>query len=220
MYANENKGRFCLPVSTGSPVGNANFAWYSNSMPFRSTGCPYDVTTGMLWRYVKDKQVYICPDDPQENVIVGTPVARHAPSGFSYGQNAVLGGTQVRANGQGVDRHAPSYSTLSQIRHAERTMLMIERADAVGNNYTVAETPIYYANTLIGGYLFAKLHLGSNSWPIGCSVSFVDGHAMFWTYATDVRTEDAPLPIAPSGPDLMQLAAWTGSEQTPPGVTP
>ena len=54
------------------------------------------------------------------------------------------------------------------------------------------------------------------------SVSFIDGHAIFWTYAADVRNEEYPtsgtVPAGPmTGADQMQLAAWSGAGQTAAG---
>jgi len=214
LYATENKGRFSLAEGVSNGTSRIDFGSLSNA-----AGAPgqaaFDITTGKLWPYIKTKEVYVCPDDTQSFLTRGANGSM-VPTGFSYGQNTLLGGDLSSAHFHfGVGK----LYTLGQIKHSERTMLMIETGGA-NTIYHYQCTPTFYKDgKLIGDFLFAKHHATSGR-PLGCSVSFVDGHAIFWNYGTDVRTEDGPLATFPVGPDLMQLAAWSGAGQIPPGVTP
>jgi prepilin-type processing-associated H-X9-DG protein len=54
----------------------------------------------------------------------------------------------------------------------------------------------------------------------GCTISFADGHAVFWQYASpNVAQEWAQRPVGNAPPDVLQLAAWS-SGSVPPGVIP
>jgi prepilin-type N-terminal cleavage/methylation domain-containing protein len=240
MYANDNRGHFAVAnggildhTTTGDNWANyesRQFWWLTNSAGYQPTGPAINVTTGMIWPYIKDRRAYICPDDPQQLFNANGVNARLQPSGYSYGENGYLGffaivnGRQVDA-GDAAALNVAMLHTLGQIKHAERTLLFSEVGDLNGQYPADCPVPAYLGNSLVGeGYFFAKFHSGGAR-PDGCSVSFVDGHAIFWTYAADVRSEEYPpsYPVrfaGPGGPDVMQLAAWSGVGQTPPGVTP
>jgi hypothetical protein len=129
----------------------------------------------------------------------------------------------TRAAVAGVD----VFYTLDQIKHSERTLLLAEIGYAPNGDYWEASIlPRYAKGALSNPYLFNLWHTYSGSRPDGCSISFVDGHAIFWTYVADVRIESwpaIPMGLSPNSsiaPDLMQLVAWNGLGEVPPGVTP
>jgi hypothetical protein len=124
---------------------------------------------------------------------------------------------------------------LSQIRHTCTTFVFIESYDSHGWLINSFKTPVYprFAFNSIPGIN----HTGANSQAAGCTISFADGHAIFWEYA-DPRTSRivaggalsaviAPSNGnnayvqgpggAPNSPDVYQLEAWSGGP-VPPGA--
>jgi prepilin-type N-terminal cleavage/methylation domain-containing protein len=62
MYANENKGHFATSMAPAdSKTGLTGCGWLTNELTFP------DVTTGKVWPYIKNKQVYLCPNDTQQH---------------------------------------------------------------------------------------------------------------------------------------------------------
>jgi prepilin-type processing-associated H-X9-DG protein len=116
--------------------------------------------------------------------------------------------------------------TLSQIKHAERTFVFIETNDywnaspdaLISPCGAALPPPIYPKGLQEGGFVQvrpAAFHR-SGSAPEGCTISFADGHAIFWQFAVpNISTEW----VSNVGPDVWQLAAW-GDGPLPPGVTP
>lgn len=227
MYANENKGRFCPPSGGPQVPGSPRtFGWLVNVPPNASGNNRHvDVTTGMLWRYLRSRDVYLCPSDPQQLVQSGTNAgAIPGSSGFSYGVNTWLGDPRnwlVESNAPFL----PPYQALGQIKHTERTALMLETNTVDSVYYASQPFPVYVKHTLYGVYpqgwltwpIISYTHTNGGGRIAGCSVSFVDGHAIFWTYggAEQVGTR-APR----NSPEFTQLAAWSGIGEIPPGVTP
>jgi hypothetical protein len=107
---------------------------------------------------------------------------------------------------------------------------------------TCFKTPIYPQNAL--GDFPGQNHKGTTSAVDGTSISFADGHAVFWTYtdprvanlaeesvsgqlnSTNVTNSNPNAPpqlvtatglFAPNSPDLYQLEAWSGGP-VPPGA--
>jgi prepilin-type N-terminal cleavage/methylation domain-containing protein/prepilin-type processing-associated H-X9-DG protein len=215
MYAGENKGHFCSsemqsadnPMSYGlagvPPAGIPRFFW-----SWAADGTPnQDLTMGVLWPYLKDNQVYFCPNDPSvPNTI--------------YMINGLLAGRIG---------HPTTLFNLAQVRQPERTFAFIEsgpEVDFVGNpemtnghlDHSFA-TPLYPAQKFI--QLPGTFHtLGPNA---GCTISFVDGHVLFWQYANPIFFQDtnsaANVLATRDTTDAYQLEAWSGGP-TPPGSVP
>jgi prepilin-type N-terminal cleavage/methylation domain-containing protein len=238
MYANDNKGRFVTPWI---PMQSA---WLTtNSDPLQATLYVPDVARGRLWPYVKNRDVYLCPNDPQDRYLYANPFR---PSGFSYAINMFLGSYTTGHGGNfvnvvyatnsrwpGPTDWDPPLAKLSQVKHAERTLLFTETGNFIGDYQPLYHMPLYMNGQLhIAAYTigdvvdsFSPWHGGYGS--DGACVSFVDGHAIFWQYAGNIAKESGALNNGGStinfgqpGPDTNQLAAWSGVGQVPPGVTP
>jgi hypothetical protein len=216
MYANDNKGHFCAPTGTtpswtnGLASARVDYVW--------SWVSPSSVRGGMLWPYVRSVAVFGCPNDPYFN-----------GSSTSYGINTMLG-TCAIVNGRLITdgpgtSPIPIMYTLGQIRHSERLFLFIEtariatRTQAFGAEIGGLYAPAVYPYIGVPSTYPppGQLHfqgLGDQT-PDGCTISFVDGHAIFWIYADDINTEWPNF----DGPDYKQLAAWSGGA-IPQGVTP
>jgi len=181
MYAHEHRGLLCDPD-----------IWISD------TGAANDFPDGQLWPYLRNTQVYVCPDDP------------YAPDSI-YAVNRLLAGP------------LQSIRALSQIRRAERTFVFIEgRSESWfgrgivmtgGNMFRSSGSyvaPTYPATNFVNDSILGAFHkLGATN---GTPVSFADGHAIFWQYARPVTASDRSA-------DVFQLEAWNG-RAGPPGTIP
>jgi hypothetical protein len=179
MYAQEHKGRLVDPDNWITDTGTAN-----------------DFPDGLLWPYVRNVQVYICPDNP------------YAPDSI-YSAKEFLG------------RAEHPIHVLSQIKRAERTFVFIEGNSEshppnsvafIGGNLLRSSgsyiPPLYPQKTFVNGSILGSYHkLGSTN---GTPVSFADGHAIFWQYARPIDASDR-------SPDVFQLEAWNG-RTAPPGA--
>jgi prepilin-type processing-associated H-X9-DG protein len=227
MYANENKGRFCNSETQGLPPWSPNqwlmypggpsmasiqSAQYAGIYSqFHLAGYPdpqpevfwswigagvagFSVREGMLWRYTRDADIYKCPSD-----FFGRPV--------SYQINGLFAGQS------GIPQ---TWLTLSQCRHPDRTFLFIEAYDPRTWLVDSFKTPLYpqkQFNSTPG-----QNH--SSGGGSGCTVSFADGHAIFWPYASPTTAQIAAARQTRSAtPDVCQLEAWSGGP-IPPGSTP
>jgi prepilin-type N-terminal cleavage/methylation domain-containing protein/prepilin-type processing-associated H-X9-DG protein len=228
IYANDNKGRFCNSETQGLPPWNPNqwlmypggpsmaaiqssqyagiynifhLAGYPDPQPeifwswIGAGVAGFSVDEGMLWPYSRKHDIYKCPDD-----LFGRPV--------SYQINGLFAGEA------GMPR---TWLNLSQCRHPERTFLFIEAYDSRTWLVDSFKTPLFpqtQFNSTPG-----QNHL--NGWGSGCTVSFADGHAIFWPYAC-ISTAQLSARYWPSRaptPDVFQLEAWSGGP-IPPGAVP
>jgi prepilin-type N-terminal cleavage/methylation domain-containing protein len=231
MYAGEHQGRLC------NLLGNPNWGEGAFPLPDPQAYVPPQtfIPQGQLWPYLKELRVYVCPDDPQE---VHPDPANHAAisvvpggTGCSYALNSLLGGVGTSAGWNGATAPAPYTSyhayTLGQIRYPGHTHVFIENGTLWGGGSGVPQL-IYPKMT--EGIFYARFHLNRYGFAEGCTISFVDGHAVFWTYAIqDARSISATAGadasqfdhewLSGNGPDVLQLAAWSGGP-IPPGATP
>lgn len=233
-YAWENKGHFCNAETQGAPPDNDPNRWLFVDSGFYNTfhlaGYPtqnppvfwswiaggsgkISVQRGKLWPYLKNADVYRCPGDP----------FNHANS---YQINGLLAGEV------GTPR---TLMMLDQIRHPTNTFVFIESYDSHGWLINSFQTPLYpkYAFNSTPGINHVT-RMGSSA---GCTLSFADGHAIFWGYA-DPKTSQIiasggqnviTVPAAsgnallkgaggaPNSPDVFQLEAWSGGP-VPPGA--
>ena len=241
MYANDNRGRICCahatPISWQNGVSPVLTSWGWVGLDPTYSGRA--VTGGKLWTYLRDKRVYVCPDDPQAvhwnlaggetGEVLGSPTLLYGPTGLSYCANALLG-AQTILNGQSFEPAAmsqpvPIIYCVSQVKNAERMFVFIETTQNFPGERTLVASPAVglfpppiYPLGFGSGNVFARPGLFHRSGRAadGCTVSFADGHAIFWQYSNSQVSQWADgLP----GPDVWQLAAWGGGPP-PPGVTP
>jgi len=232
-YAADYKGHFCNAETQGAPPDNDPNKWlfidsgYFNT--FHLAGYPHaenkfwswiaggsgrvSVERGKLWPYVRAAETYRCPGDP----------FNHANS---YQINGMLAGEVGNPK---------TMLMLSDIKRPSGTFVFIESYDSHGWLINSFLTPIYprYAFNSTPGIN----HITRKAGSAGCTLSFADGHAVFWEYA-DARTSIIvasggrnviSIPSgtgdayyrgaggAPSSPDVVQLEAWSGSLPLPPG---
>ena len=120
----------------------------------------FDVTKGGLYPYVRSKSVYICPDD----------VAGSA-NGLSYSMNSCL--DSAEPSGGGFERGDP----LAKITVPSSTMLLGEEASYTLNDQT--NDPAL--GTSDDGYFAFGVNDFSTRHTGGSNISFVDGHAKWYT---------------------------------------
>jgi prepilin-type N-terminal cleavage/methylation domain-containing protein/prepilin-type processing-associated H-X9-DG protein len=181
----------------------------------------HDIAIGMLWPYVKDMKVYNCPNNP---ILPDT----------SYAINALLAGRFGLKTGPTynpyLSHEGRTILTMQEVRHPERTLAFIETyRHGVDDDLDFDQDDItVMPGALQGGfcppiYPIRLSHLpgmyhalgGSN----GTTISFVDGHAIFWQYAAKPLEEFGTIWVKLPAPDLTQLQAWSGGPM-PPGATP
>ena len=236
MYANANKGRICssnVQLVNGGPAGESTFyqlaGFPSATYPLgfwswigMSAAAPsgYDAHSsaavgvnvpeaGMVWPYIKDERVYACPS------------ASILPNS-SYVMNALLAGPD--------NLDSPAYGvtclTLNQIKYAERTFVFLEEYKKSRANLGVAVAFISprNGNTFENGTYDS---IPGNNHPAGgtngTTISFADGHAIFWQYVTNLTCtpyDQASWRDAGVRADSNQLAIWSGRRGVKvPGVS-
>ena len=237
-YATDNDGH--LPNQWGSPAWRGGLtAEQLAAEGIRGLFVYRDPSTtiprGQLWPYLRDLKTYTCPDDPQEFHWVNHAAAAGGPTGAmpggtgtSYGVNPLLGDLGIPSGWPRPPRDPfkkPPYaayraSTVSRIKSPAHTYVFIEDIDWQGIEFP--SVPIYpnnLAGTLVPN---GRLHLNRSGKAEGCSIAFADGHAIFWNYAiadaaasgfgeSAFRDEF----LQGKGPDVMQLAAWSGGPVPP-----
>ena len=209
-YVTENKGKLSVGDSLRSwSHGASNL---SESIVLNrgewTDGRPY-VPKGALWPYLRDLSVYVCPNDPQ--AIHDADGLKPGGTGISYALQGRLAGWPYGVPGPASFLNVMFY-TLTEIKHPSSTMVFVEQS----NNYYSSTGGIVlpvYPNPWQDGWT-GRIHTSGGRFD-GCTVSFVDGHAVFWSYSGDIVREFA----ARTGPDMLQLAAWSGGP-IPPGVVP
>ena len=219
MYAEDNKGHFCTSEMQYPKPGQPNiFGGYTlagvpiSQLPTfmwswagRTSIGGQDIPGGVLYPYLKTIQVYYCPDDP------------YLPYSI-YGINGVLAGQVGLPNTSGTPT---TLFTLGQVRHAENTFVFIEGKGALDldddhldadDNVSSFQTPICPAISFLE--LPGTFHrIGGTA---GTTISFADGHVLFWQYSNSLAlTKNA---TAIPGSDVVQLEAWSGGPMPPGGI--
>jgi prepilin-type N-terminal cleavage/methylation domain-containing protein len=234
MYANQNKGRMCSSNTQAINQPDMN-KWSGRAdiaqpVDFTLAGYPppypkifwswvsagyvnMDVQQGMLFPFIKDPAVYKCPD-----------MDVFAQSAISYQINGMLAGS--------VGNPKTLLNT-AQIKHPGSMFVFVEEFNPNGWPINCFQTPLYPAHLFNMETVPGQNHRGPTS-P-GATISFADGHAIFWQYA-DPRTGNILrnatltgnyngivvntyiLPTMANGPDIAQLEAWSGS-RLPPGYS-
>jgi len=189
-----------------------------------------DFPNSRLWPYVHDINVYYCPNDTRP---VKGRIDPNYAYGFgplaSYGMNALMGDEYI-ADDKIVDVSSSTQSQpylmtkLTQIRHPESTFVFIE----VGPNY-LAGSPRFdlpILNTVSG--IGAGAGSGSpyhrrGHFAEGNTISFADGHAIFWNYAVPIDMSATYSWNQNDKIDQRQILAWCGQHVSPgvlAGATP
>ena len=211
MYVSENRGNLTVGddhrgwlYGTTSPAELAalQHGTYTDVKPF--------VRQGALWPYLRDLNVYLCPNDPQavQDTNLGL---KSGQTGTSYAKQGRLGGWPFNERGPALLLNVMFY-TVSQVKRPESTMAFVEQSNEWYSAGTIFVPPVYPDPWCEG--LTGRIHT-SGKHADGCTISFVDGHAIFWTYGADIKLEF----MTHTGPDMLQLAAWSGGP-IPPGVVP
>jgi len=183
---------------------------------------------GMLWSYLKDVNVYRCPDDP--NAVD----ARRC----SFQININMAGS-VNTNPTGIKDPTKiaassdlTFIRLDDVPNSASTFVWIEGASPMITLRKCFNSPSAPDNTFRRDGWPGNNHRGSSP---GTGISFADGHAIFWQYS-DSRTQNlveglsggiygpvhprgASPPLYPdhaltNSPDVMQLEQWTGGAPT------
>ena len=218
MYANDNKGRICSSNTQGAPPNDPDNWVTAFHLPGFFLGglkdpgpdvfwswmaagvVDFDIEHGMIWPYVKDAKSYVCP----------------GYAGFSNTNSYQINGLLAGEIGIPV-----TLFKLSQIRHASQTFVFTEAYNPTSLGWLMNsfKTPIYPQRTYDWSDVPGQNHTGGSA---GETLSFADGHAIFWQYA-DSRTaiiERTSLTMTLGRSiDLYQLEAWSGGP-IPPGVQP
>jgi prepilin-type N-terminal cleavage/methylation domain-containing protein len=203
-YAGDNQRHFCSsePPAMGNPTPPPTWCWINEGDDGNR------VKDGILWPYLNNESVYLCPDDILRKI-----------HDSSYQINGLLAGT--------VGAPYPLYR-LDDISAPASTFVFIEGASTGFSLFTSFKTPIYQDYTF---HLYGwpgENHHGNKAYADGTAISFADGHAIFWQYS-DPRTGGliqsayammksmSPSAMAPNSPDIYQLEAWSGGP-VPPAI--
>ena len=189
-YAQESRGRIA-GANTGDPVADRSFHdWVATG---NTRAC---LTLGMLWPYLKNYDVYKCPND-RINYF------------HTYSINSWLDGEGPAAMGD-----TDVCKRLSRIKYPVTTFVFIEEMDPRGWLMNSFMVPPYPATNWTD--IPAPMHE-----RVGM-ISFADGHAQMWSWS-DPRTwirQDQFGTATPNDQDLKQLQAWIGHPPYPPGFSP
>ena len=202
-YAEEHKGHFCT-------AGYGKSAWLK--IP-QSLGDPpaVDFHNSLLWPYVHDINAYYCPNDTRP--VKGQP-DWGGGSWASYGMNTLIGNGYVNLgplDGIAYDNQHPdlTMTKLTQIRHPESTFVFIEVHPIYGSpDY---EPPLINQHSFYVGLPYGmacSFHRRGNL-AEGNTISFADGHAIFWTYVVPIDLTAYPVPQV-NQIDRRQIGDWSG----------
>ena len=204
MYNNEHKGQFCcsevqrpdMPQAYGLagflPPPNRFWSWIA-----ANPDGTQNIQAGLLWPYVANRQIYFCPHDPFRAETV------YCINGMLAGR---VGTPMTRLRLSEIKASAATFVFMEQmVGHAN---LGLSQDGYTGTSF---ETPIYPARTFVQAPGDYHPLGGSNGTPI----SFVDGHAIFWQYAS--QNWGPNVDKDQNSPDARQLEAWSGGP-VPPNV--
>ena len=222
-YANEHKGHFCTAeIDTpylwrNLPTNDQSGGWL-NGPGMRDD--LVDFPSSRMWPYVHDINVYYCPNDARP--VKGSPDPIFGPGGSltSYGMNPLMGTVYISGDYVFiVQTPAPPpqvMTKLTQIRHPESTFVFIEAGPYVGAPRF--NLPILATVTGLRGPVAACPYHRRGRLAEGNTISFADGHAIFWSYAVPVDISAANYQDAQNNIiDQRQILAWCG-EHVSPGV--
>jgi len=225
-YANEHQGHFCtaamsdvyaIPVP-GIGTLERNGGWLSG---IDQLGKPrvIDFPNSRLWPYVHDINTYYCPNDTRPVKGAEDPMFSGQGSLASYGMNPLMGSVYIYndhvfvAQDAAVPLEQPVQlmKRLGQIRHPESTFVFIEVGPQL--NSPEYHLPLLGTVTGLGINCTACTYHRRGSNAEGCTISFADGHAMFWNYAVPVETSPRNYDFPQNNViDKQQILAWSGGQ--------
>jgi hypothetical protein len=226
-YANDNKGHFCTGLSSYTRELELD-AWRTNHFAdgisgwltrHSMTDSLIDYPNSRIWPYVQNYDVFRCPDDFRlDTAYIGAPLLpTNGPMHTlgSYWINGYLGaiGYDPRSFPLGCSGAPDIFKmkNLSQIKHPASTFLFSEGISC-DNATGVTTIPVYPRSV----QLFANGYHTLNRYCDGASLSFVDGHAIFWSFADDTRLGGG-IGVLLTQPDCIELQGWSGAPFLPPG---
>jgi prepilin-type N-terminal cleavage/methylation domain-containing protein len=191
MYADANKGRI-VSAYTRSLTDSRFNDWCTDG---DSLNCLSD---GLLWPYLKNAEVYKCPNDRISYF-------------HTYSINSWLNG-----EGNLVDPDPAIIKRMSQIKYTSQTFVFVEELDPRATGYLVNSFWIQPYPSVSWGDIPAPMHDS-----VGI-LSFADGHAQMFQWS-DPRTwqrNDTFGTPTPNNPDLLQFQGWCGHAPYPPRYQP
>jgi prepilin-type N-terminal cleavage/methylation domain-containing protein len=230
MYANENKGRICssnIQVDSGLPAPSTGLAGisYFQLAGFPSSHDPTgvwswialarnprtdplavgiyvnDAAGGVLWPYLKATRPYACPN-------------KDLLPNSSYAINALLAGV----NGSTGPKLGKTLLNISQIKRADQTFVFVEeqkwgQSVPVSHSFGTPNSMPSAFGQGDTGFLAANHPSGGSN---GTTISFVDGHSLFWQYADAMTAHlDQYAAMVASKDDANQLRLWSGRDISP-----
>jgi prepilin-type N-terminal cleavage/methylation domain-containing protein len=195
MYADSHKGHFCASWTASPSDPNFN-DWVTDG---DTMNC---LTDGMLWPYIRNAEVYKCPNDR-----------------INYFHTYSINGWLNGEGDGGGPRQTPDVTrpdvlrTMSQIKFASQTYVFTEEMDPRGyliNSFMILRYPSPHWIDIP-----APMH------DSVCILSFADGHAQMWQWS-DPRTWQRTQidQDTPNDADLRQFQGWTGVGPFPPDHPP
>jgi len=186
QYATEHKFRLMSSNTAANPQLAGTWIGTGNTLAA--------MDTGLLWPYVKAYNIYHCPGD----------------SGFhlwTYSISNYMNG-EVQSGG------FPPVKSLNQVKHSSETFVFTEENDMRDNASGYNQNSFMILAPSPGrqpGEEGNWIDFPAN-FHKGCTVSFVDGHAVYMPY-TDPRTGKirAPNASTPNNKDLAQFQLWSGT---------
>jgi len=217
-YAAEHKGHFCtaeLSIPRRIPdAPGLNAGWLSAHDVLNAD--VVDFPDSRLWPYVHDVNVYYCPNDTRPVKGALDPALRGLGPLVSYGMNPLMGSVYISGDTlfqvtDSTTPHPQLMTTLTQIRHPESTFVFIEVGPGGGS--PGFHLPILTTLTGLSGESVACQTHRRGSRAEGNTISFADGHAIFWNYAFPVEISTANFYYAPNNKvDQQQILAWCGGQ--------
>jgi prepilin-type N-terminal cleavage/methylation domain-containing protein len=187
MYADESNGKLVLNAwdfRTGGVVESPSNSWVVGNASLDTNIAT--ITSGSLYPYLKNAQVYKCPVD--RSMVLGTSILTLR----SFSLSCYMNGPQADTTIDGV---LPVHQT-SQIQKSSTTLTFIEE------DFSTIDDGHFLYSTAINDWLNVP------SWrhQHGDTLAFVDGHVEYWKWKSSLPTViDLPLTDPAALQDLARL---------------
>ncbi|MBI2843422.1 MAG: prepilin-type N-terminal cleavage/methylation domain-containing protein [Armatimonadetes bacterium] len=177
MYLDDWKSRFPGAAPVGVDMARGQWVWITGYAPSASdpkADTKAFVEKGSLFRYVKNKKIYVCPSDPNMPFTGQSLPGGRRYFGLSYSMNWLF-----------------NYLREANVMTPTKTVLLVDEAGgAVSPAHGGAVTPISD-----GAYWYvidqpADIHLD------GCNFTFADGHARWVHHRAYLSLHYDPLKVA------------------------
>ena len=198
MYATDFGGILASndwAYTAGGAVESPANSWVTGNADLDTD--PAAITSGSIYPYVKNIQVYRCPADRSLVLATTTPTLR------SYSLSCYLGGPQADTTSFGVK---PVYKT-SQIPKASAALTFLEEDIS-----TIDDGHFLYSATVNNWF-----NVPAWRHQHGDVLSFADGHVEYWKWQSSLPiSNNAGAPINPADPAA--LADISRLQQTSPNA--